>query len=67
MESAVTEVIVRPVSIASQSRAEFLSGSSGSVGTTGSVMILLFSRGPDGVLFEALLMPSFPHVKLLGK
>lgn len=26
-----------------------------------------FSLGPDGVLFEALLMPSFPHVKLLGK
>lgn len=26
-----------------------------------------FSLGPDGVLFEALLMPSFPHVNLLGK
>lgn len=70
MDLAVIEVIVKRVTIGSQSRPKFLYGSSGPVGTTESVMIFFlffFLLGPDGVLFEALLMPSFPHVKLLGK
>lgn len=42
MDLAVIEVIVGPVSTGSQSRPEFLYGSSGPVGTTENVTILFF-------------------------
>jgi len=67
MGEAVTGGIVGPVTVGSQSRPEFLYGSSGPVGTTESVMILFFTGARWCPFLRPFLMPGFPHVKLLGK